>query len=428
LNCISIGCKVNQAEMAEIQHGFRYNSIDVCVLNTCAVTATAEAKSRKLIRRFIRQNPNSRLIVTGCLAQSKPNEVKKLLRKNDLVVGNKDKSKISGMIGQLEIASPSSAHTGRGSSRNDKKEGSPRTRAFVKIQDGCNNFCSYCIVPFLRSEMWSKPPNTVDREIRELVDKGYKETVLTGINLGKHKNLIGVLERLVKIDGLKRLRLSSIELEDVSDELIDLMVDSPIICPHLHIPLQSGSDRILKLMKRHYNSTDFIKRVNLLKSRIENPSITTDIIIGFPGESDEDFQQTLAVCEEVGFSKIHIFPFSPRQGTVAFKMKDQVKPEIIKKRFNLLNNLARELSLRYKQPFLGKAVEVLVEDSAEGFTDRYIKVRIKPGGKTKPNQIVSVKITGIKPDYVTGIATKSHPPTPFANGERVINSSLIKGD
>jgi threonylcarbamoyladenosine tRNA methylthiotransferase MtaB len=402
--------------------------VNTCVINTCAVTATAEAKSRKLIRRFIRENPGSRLIVTGCLAQAKPDEVRKLLRPDDRVVGNKDKGGIAEMIGMIKHTPVSPLIRG-----DNEKE---RTRAFVKIQDGCNNFCSYCIVPFLRSEMWSKPPNTVDKEIRELVDKGYKEVVLTGINLGKYGNhssvmsfprkresitgldsclrrnddskftLVGLLRLLVKIDGLKRLRLSSIELEDVSDELIDLMAENPVICPHLHITLQSGSDRILKLMKRHYSSGDFIKRVNLLKRRIENPAITTDIIVGFPGETEDDFQQTLAVCKEVGFSKIHIFPFSPRQGTVAFVMTDKVKPDIIKKRFNLINNLARELALRYKQIFLNKNVKVLVEESAEGFTDRYIKIRIKPNGNVKPNQIVRVKITGIKPDYVTGIAVK----------------------
>ena len=378
----------------------------VCVLNTCVVTATAEAKSRKLIRRLIRENPHARLIVTGCLAQAKPDEVRRLIRKDDVVVGNKEKGGIAEMIGRIK-------HTPSPLLIEGRDKSTPRTRAFVKIQDGCNNFCSYCIVPFLRSEMWSKPPNTVDREISELVFNGYKEVVLTGINLGKHKNLIGVLERLVKIDGLKRLRLSSIELEDVSEGLIDLMVHNNKICPHLHIPLQSGSDRVLKLMKRHYTSGDFIERINLLKRRIERPSITTDIIVGFPGESDGDFQQTLAVCRAVGFSKIHIFPFSPREGTAAFVIKDKVSHDIIKKRFNLLNNLARELSLRYKESFRGQEVDVLVEEKSEGFTDRYIKVQIKPDGKTKPNQIVRVKVTGIKPDYVTGIAVKTQPPDPL---------------
>ena len=405
LNCISIGCKVNQAEMAEIQHGCYHININVCVLNTCAVTATAEAKSRKLIRRLIRQNPNSRLIVTGCLAQAKPDEVRKLLRKEDMVVGNREKSKIPKIVEKLGLDSRF-----RGNDSNEVNH-HPRTRAFVKIQDGCNNFCSYCIVPFLRSEMWSKPQNTVDKEIRELVYKGYKEVVLTGINLGKYSftaktqriNLVNLIEGLIKVKGLERLRLSSIELEDVSDELIGLMAGNTRLCPHLHIPLQSGSDRVLRLMKRHYTSGDFTGRINLIKSRIENPAITTDIIVGFPGETDDDFQQTLAVCRKVGFSKIHIFPFSPREGTKAFGMSDKVKTDIIKKRFNLINNLARELSLRYKESFLGQEVEVLVEEKSEGFTDRYIKVRIKPNGKVKPNQIVRVKITDIKPEWVIGI-------------------------
>jgi threonylcarbamoyladenosine tRNA methylthiotransferase MtaB len=410
------------AEIKELDFRFRgnnkgggNNNVRVCVLNTCAVTATAEAKSRKLIRRFIRENPGSRLIVTGCLAQAKPDEVRKLLRKEDMVVGNKEKGGIAEMIGKLEIASLSPARTGRGSSRYDKKDGSPRTRAFVKIQDGCNNFCSYCIVPFLRSEMWSKPLEDVDREVRELVSNGYQEVVLTGINLGKYFftqktqriNLVNLIEQLIKIEGIERIRLSSIELEDVSDGLIDLIAKNPVICPHLHIPLQSGSDRVIKLMKRHYTSGDFIKRVDLLKSRIKNPAITTDIIVGFPGESEDDFRQTLAVCKDAGFSKIHIFPFSPRPGTAASGMKEVVKRDIIKKRYNILNNLASELSLKYKQLFLGQEADVLAEEKSEGFTDRYIKVRIKPNGKVKPNQIIRVKVTGIKPEWVNGQIVRS---------------------
>ncbi|MEW6026798.1 MAG: tRNA (N(6)-L-threonylcarbamoyladenosine(37)-C(2))-methylthiotransferase MtaB [Planctomycetota bacterium] len=448
VNCISIGCKVNQAEMAALRGACgaaseRRRIAEVCVLNTCAVTATAEAKSRKLIRRLIRQNPDSRLIVTGCLAQAKPEEVKHLIRKGDAVVGNKEKGRIAEMIEDV-IKQSGSIPVIQSDRQTSRPADQPRTRAFVKIQDGCNNFCSYCIVPYLRSQMWSKPPKEVDKEIRELVDpvrskspeetavskasrertsngvdKGYKEIVLTGINLGKYDDLTGLLKRLLDpirdngrlrrpiSNGAWRLRLSSIELEDVSDELINLMAENPRLCPHLHIPLQSGSDRILKLMKRHYDAADFIRRIDLLKSKIDNPSITTDIIVGFPGETEEDFRQTLEVCRKVGFSKIHIFPYSPREGTTAFGIKNKVKPEIVKKRFNMLNNLATELALNYKQLFINKEVEVLVEDNSEGFTDRYIKAKIKPAGTANPNQIVKVKVTGIKPEYVTGIATKT---------------------
>jgi threonylcarbamoyladenosine tRNA methylthiotransferase MtaB len=258
--------------------------------------------------------------------------------------------------------------------------------------------------------MWSKSEEIVEDEVRNIIDNGYKEIVLSGVNLGLYGNLVGLLERLVQVTGLERIRISSIELNDVSDDLVDLIAKNSVICPHFHIPLQSGSDKILELMKRNYTSADYINRINFIKSRIENPAITTDVIVGFPGESDDDFKDTLSVCEKVGFSKIHIFCFSPRKGTLASEMKNRVKPEIIKKRFIMLNNLEKEIALKYKQLFLGKEVDVLVEDSFEGFTERYIRVKIEhdkaDGFISMQNRIIRVKINEIKDKWMKGTSVK----------------------
>jgi len=433
LNCISIGCKVNQAEISEIKERVQGSDVKIGVINTCVVTSVAEAKSRKLIRRFIRANPDCRLIVTGCFAEAQPDIVRRLIRKDDIVVSNRDKSSIPELVKQWttksekkeehelhegnechELNPPHSPFDkgGRGDliyswdSPHSRYSCLNRTRAFLKIQDGCQKFCSYCIVPFLRSEMWTKPVEIVEEEVRNLVDKGYKEVVLSGVNLGLYSNLVGLLERIVRVAGLERVRISSIELNDVSDELIDWVAKNPVICPHFHIPLQSGSDKILKLMKRNYTSADYINRINFIKTKIENPSITTDVIVGFPGESDDDFEQTLSVCQKVGFSKAHIFCFSPRKGTLASEMKNRVKSEIIKKRFIMLNNLEKELSLRYKQLFLEKEVDVLVEEPFEGFTERYVRVKIKSDKEdvfaSLQNQIVRVKINETKDRWMKG--------------------------
>ncbi|MFH0889176.1 MAG: tRNA (N(6)-L-threonylcarbamoyladenosine(37)-C(2))-methylthiotransferase MtaB [Planctomycetota bacterium] len=417
LNFISIGCKVNQAEMSEIKDKMHDSNIKIGIINTCAVTAVSEAKSRKLIRRFIRENPDYRLIVTGCFAEAQPDIVRRLIRQNDIVVSNRDKSSIPELVKQLtpngvsketnEIISHIENEASNELRSSISLQPNNRTRAFLKIQDGCRKFCSYCIVPFLRSEMWSKSEEIVEDEVRNIIDNGYKEIVLSGVNLGLYGNLVGLLERLIRLTGLERIRISSIELNDVSNKLVNLIAKNPKICPHFHIPLQSGSDKIIKLMKRNYTSADYINRINFIKSKIENPAITTDVIVGFPGESDDDFKETLLVCQKVGFSKIHIFSFSPRKGTVASEMKNKVKPEMIKKRFIMLNNLEREIALKYKQLFLGKEVDVLVEDSFEGFTERYIRVKIEhdkeDGFISRRNQIIRVKINEIKDKWMKGM-------------------------
>jgi threonylcarbamoyladenosine tRNA methylthiotransferase MtaB len=407
LHCISIGCKVNQAEISEIKSKVEQPNIKIGLINTCAVTSVSEAKSRKIIRRFIRDNSDYRLIVTGCFVEAQPDIVRKLIRKDDIAVSNRDKANIPELIKQLTGEYDDSSkqrimHIG-------DVEGVKyhnRTRAFLKIQDGCKEFCSYCIVPFLRSEISSKSEKSVEEEAKNLVTNGYKEIVLSGVNLGAYGNLIGLLEKLTRVTGLKRIRLSSIELNDVNDELINLMSRHYNICPHFHIPLQSGSDKILKIMKRKYTVMDYIRRIDFIKSKIEKPSITTDVIVGFPGENDDDFKDSLVACQKVGFSKIHIFCFSPREGTLAWGMRNKVESETIKNRFIRLNNLEKELSLQYKQLFLGKDVNVLVEDSFEGFTERYIRVKIEHDKddtlSLMRNKIIRVKINEVREKWIKG--------------------------
>jgi threonylcarbamoyladenosine tRNA methylthiotransferase MtaB len=401
INYLSIGCKVNQAELSEIKEKLQGINADICVLNTCALTSVSSAKSRKLIRRLIKQTPDSSLIVTGCFVDAYPDIVKKLIRQNDIAFPNKEKSRIPEIINRM-------THT-KYQNPNYQTCSLPssgiRTRAFLKIQDGCEDFCAYCLVPYLRSEIWYKPDKEVVADIQKLVADGYKEVVLTGVNLGTYPNLAGLLEKLVSTENLIRLRLSSIELTDISETLIDLISRNPVICPHLHIPLQSGSDRIINSMRRNYTSADFIRRINYIKDKIENPSITTDVIVGFPGETDDDFNKTLSVCKEVNFSKIHIFPFSPRKGTLASEMENKIRPQIIKKRFAILNNLAKELSLKYKTLFIGKEVEILIEENNQGLTERYIRVKVEDETKENrllENQLVRVKINKITPEFIKG--------------------------
>ncbi|MBI4712621.1 MAG: MiaB/RimO family radical SAM methylthiotransferase [Planctomycetes bacterium] len=416
-NFISLGCKVNQAEMAELKAKLR-GAADTCIINTCALTATSEAKSRKLIRRAIKLNPDCRaplgavrpdcrLIVTGCYATSKPDEVKEILKgTTGQVVVNEDKMDIGNLTTKTQRTQ-----------RPLRLSGECKTRAMLKIQDGCNQFCSYCIIPYLRGKPTSRPPDEIYQHAQKLAADGYKEIVITGINTGsytwpvttdKHRctqiNLTCLLKRIITIPGIERVRISSIELNYISDELIDLMrnpqsaIRNPQskICPHLHIPLQSGSDRILKLMNRRYTASEYLKRLSYIKKKIKHPSITTDVIVGFPVETDADFRQTLAVCKKAGFSKIHVFPYSPRAGTPAASLKP-VQSGIVKARARTLQKLADQLALDYKRHYINKAVEVLVEGKKDGFSERYMRVEFQ-GAEKYTNQLVRVKVTDATPE------------------------------
>ncbi|MEW5707045.1 MAG: tRNA (N(6)-L-threonylcarbamoyladenosine(37)-C(2))-methylthiotransferase MtaB [Actinomycetota bacterium] len=398
----TLGCKVNQYEGEQIiaemeKYGWRYVDFsakaDVYIINSCTVTSVASHKSRQLIRRAIKKNPEATVIVTGCYADSDRKEIASISGV-DLVLGNEDKSKIPYLLFEkLGIESMN----GDGA----KPATSLHTRALVKVQDGCNQFCSYCIVPHVRSNLWSRPIPEVFDEVNRLVAGGTQEVVLTGIHLGLYGANTGtglgdLLARLVEIPQLGRIRLSSIELNEVTPQIIDLMTSSDKLCNHLHIPLQSGSNRILKAMNRHYTAEEFAERTDELKSKIKDLAITTDIIVGFPGETERDFEDSIKLVKKVGFSKLHVFKFSPRKGTPAATYPEQIPGAVKDERSAALIDIGRDLSASYASSYLGKRMRILVERKQgkylSGISDNYIRVYCE-GPREIIGKLVTVEIT-----------------------------------
>lgn len=385
----TLGCKVNQYETQAIRERFLgkgykeiYNGIpaDFCLINTCTVTAAADAKCRNLIRSAIKENPSARIIVTGCLIE-------------------KDRRAVADIKG-VDLIIPKSLFPQRIS------KFCGHTRAFLKVQDGCDNFCSYCKVPLVRGRPRSKNLGQIAQEAQALVKNGLKEIVLCGICLGAYGkdlipklNLVDVIKELEKIDGLLRIRLSSIEAGDVPEELIARMAQSKKLCPHLHIPIQSGDDEILKKMNRKYSRRDYLELIRKIKKRIPGVAITTDVLVGFPGETEKNFKQTVDLVKKILPLKVHIFPYSPRKGTPADAFRERINPAIIKERIQRLRGVADNCVAIYKKRFAGKKMAVLIErqcqdnpDFWEGYTDNYIKVRIK-SGRNLQNQLVSLNLT-----------------------------------
>jgi len=413
----TLGCKVNQYETQAIREkfinaGFREINAagklesDICVINTCTVTHRADRESLNLIRRARRQNPAARIVVTGCLAELDDDKIK-TINAASLIVRNNDKAKIVGLLNGTKADKETSG-------RLEVSDFSGHTRAFLKIQDGCNNFCSYCKVPLVRGKSKSRPPEEVISEAGRLVNKGFKEIVLTGICLGSYGkdltprvSLVNVINNLEELRGLLRLRLSSIEAGDISTDLLNTFANSKILCPHLHIPLQSGDSRILEAMNRGYSSRDYLGLIKKVKARIPGVSITTDILVGYPGETDDNFKQTLRLVEKIQPLKVHVFPYSLRKGTAASRnFKAAVAPLVIKERMRRISQVADKWSLFYKKQFLGRQVTVLFErqckdspDYWQGYTGSYIKVRIRSKDNLK-NCPVCVTLKKITADFV----------------------------
>ena len=403
----TLGCKVNQYDSQTIRDKLSYagfNEIrskdiaDICVINTCTVTSRADTKSLYLIRKAIKDNPNAKIVVTGCAVFDNSKWLERIKGIN-LIVDNDRRDKI------IKLIDPSLP---------DPEKAIPisnfnhRTRAFVKIQDGCDNFCSYCKVPYVRGGSRSRQAKDIKQEVKGLVDNGFKEIVLCGICLGDfgrglstRMNLVGLIEELEKIGGLKRIRLSSIEAKDVTDTLIAKISSSNKLCKHLHIPFQSGDDKILQLMNRKYTQNFYIKLIDKIKKAIKDVAITTDVIVGFPGESDENFDNTVKLLKKVLPLRTHVFPFSARAGTKAYSLQNKVPSSIIKERAFILKDAAGNLSYLYRQNFLHKRLDVLVEgnvdkkwDSYQGYSSNYIKVFIenkKLTGKNL-NRVISVQV------------------------------------
>ena len=381
----TLGCKVNQYESSSMAGIFRsrgYQVVDfgeradVYVVNTCTVTHAGDRKSRQFIRRAVRSNPEGLVVVAGCYAQVSPGEVL-AIPGVDLVIGTANKSLIVDRVEELQKGKKANAV--QESSQIGEFEELPavavtgRTRAFLKIQEGCNNYCSYCIVPFARGPLRSRDPGRILEEAGKMVEEGYREIVLTGIHTGAYgrdkpggPGLASLLERLSGIRGLARIRLSSVEPMDVHEELLAVLAGGLPFCPHLHIPLQSGDDGILSAMKRHYSAADFKRLAGDIREKIRDVSITTDVIVGFPGETGDSFNNTYHLAEEIRFSGMHVFKYSPRKGTAAAEFPGQVAGEVKERRSHMLIELGSVLAGEFASKYVGREVEVLVEDLADG--------------------------------------------------------------
>lgn len=408
IKTVTLGCKVNQYESRYLLEGLYQQGYvdaaadetpDVIVINTCTVTADSDAKSRHIIRKLHRDYPAARQIIMGCWASRNPEIAAQLAQEagNDSAV-LLDKSRLGEWL--LSQGCPR-LPVGIG-------RFSEHTRAFVKVQDGCRQFCSYCIIPHVRNRLSSRAPEEVKTEIERLIQNGYKEIVLTGIHLGfygegfensqlKNLTLADLAACLTAIDADFRFRISSLESHEVSDALLTLMRDNPEkICPHLHISMQSGSDRILKAMNRPSTSQQYLERCRRAKEFVPDIALTTDVIVGFPGETDDDFSQTLAVCREAGFSKIHIFRYSQREGTPAAEMENQIPAHIKRARAVELAKLEADLRRAYFKNQAGKSARVLVEEFSNGrvtgATERYIPVKM-PGSELNVGQFLTVTLS-----------------------------------
>ena len=417
----TLGCKVNSYEsriMTEdlINAGYveeKDNNIpaDIYIINTCSVTNTADSKSLKLIRQAIKKNKDAIIVVCGCLAQVKPETVN--IEGVDIVIGNKNKSKVSEYINEYvknknkktDIYDISNVEFETMQLNNFDK-----TRAFIKIQDGCNNFCAYCIIPYTRGSVRSKPREDILNEIDHLTLNGHKEIVLTGIHTGNYGSefdnydFADLLNEIVKIKKLSKIRISSIEITELNDRVLEIIKNNNVLVDHLHIPLQSGSDEILKLMNRKYDTKYFIEKINKIRPDI---SITTDVIVGFPNETDKNFNETIETIKKVDFSKLHVFPYSKREGTKAATMEGQIKEEVKKQRVMELLKLSKELENKYMNKFIGKTLTFIPEVYKDGYlighTGNYLLIKLK-GCEELLHKEVSVKLMENQYPYIISSA------------------------
>ena len=409
----TLGCKVNTYEsnaMLKIFNEAGYQEVDfkqvadVYVINTCTVTNTGDSKSRQMIRKAIRKNPKATICVVGCYSQTAPEEIEKI-EGVGVVLGTQYRSDIVKYVdehletGEMVIKVDNVMNLRKFEDLNIDRF--KNTRAFLKIQDGCNNFCTYCIIPYARGRVRSRQKESVLNQAQRLVDNGYVEIVLTGIHTAGYGedlddySFYELLVDLVKIKGLKRLRISSIETSQISDEIIDLIGSNEIIVDHLHVPLQAGSDATLKRMNRKYTTAEYLEKINKIRSYLPNIAFTTDVIVGFPGETDEEFEETYNFIKQVNYSELHVFPYSPRKNTPAAKMKDQVNDQIKHERANRLLQLSKELNHEFALKQIGKTLKVLFEkrdgEYLIGHSGDYLKVKVKTADNLI-GEIVTIKI------------------------------------
>lgn len=391
---VTLGCKVNQYETQLVKEtllrngyreAFEGESADLCVVNTCTVTATGDSKGRQIIRQLARNNPGTRTVVMGCYATRDPQAVSRLPGVFEVVTDKRELPDVFDRLGIVDIPTGISQFDGR-------------KRAYVKVQDGCILKCTYCIIPQVRPGLRTRPLNDIEDEVRRLIDNGYREIVISGIHVGHYGvettrgrsgkppfRLWHLFRHLDRIPGDWRMRLSSVEAAEIHKDFIAAAADCEHLCPQFHPALQSGSDAVLRRMRRRYSIKRFLEKVDQMRERLDRPAFTTDVIVGFPGETDADFEQTLEACRRAGFMKIHVFPFSARKGTPAAEFPDQVPPEVRKERGQQLAALERELARDYYGQLVGGRLEVLIERESEqqagwvrGTDRRYVPVEL-PG-------------------------------------------------
>ncbi|MDO3409156.1 tRNA (N(6)-L-threonylcarbamoyladenosine(37)-C(2))-methylthiotransferase MtaB [Saccharibacillus sp. CPCC 101409] len=415
----TLGCKVNFYDTEAIWQLFKkegYEQVefdqtaDVYLINTCTVTNTGDKKSRQIIRRAVRRNPDAIVAVTGCYAQTSAAEILEIPGV-DLVIGTQDREKILPLVSEIQAKrEPINAVRNIMKTRTFEELDVPsfngHTRAFLKIQEGCNNFCTFCIIPWSRGLSRSREPQSVLAQARQLVAAGYKEIVLTGIHTGgygddmENYRLSDLMEELDKVEGLERIRISSIEASQIDDKMLDVLKRSTKMCRHFHIPLQAGDDSVLKRMRRKYTTAEFADKIARIREAMPDVAITTDVIVGFPGETDEMYRTGYEFMQAIGFSEMHVFPYSQRTGTPAARMDDQVDEDIKNTRVHELIELSERMQLEYAQKFVGQVVEVIPEKNdkglypqgfAAGHSDNYLTV-VFEGSQELQGQLCRVQI------------------------------------
>lgn len=425
----TLGCKVNQADTASMENLFLLSGhqlvsfdgeADVYIINTCVVTNTGQRKSRQTIHRAIRKNPNALIVVTGCYPQTAAEEVKAIAGV-DMIIGNQDRAQIVQLVEERfahrQTDTLDAVHKLTASTAFEEMAAgdiTDKTRAFLKIQEGCNQFCTYCIIPYARGPLRSRSLESISTETQRLISAGFKEIVLIGIHLGCYgkenhdgPTLYDAVKTVLDVPGVQRLRLGSLESVEVEPRLLTLMQEDARFCRHLHLPLQSGCDKTLQAMHRPYTTAKFKTLLADIKTKVPDIAITTDVIAGFPGETEADFETTCKFAESCGFSKMHIFPFSARKGTPAEKFAGAVTEAVKKERADILGRIDETMHKTFLQAMVGQNAEVLFEQPAgedyfEGLTGNYQRVFVKSGGRNLGGEILPVKITAFDGEKLLG--------------------------
>lgn len=425
----TLGCKVNQADTASMENLFLRSGhqlvsfdgeADVYIINTCVVTNTGQRKSRQTIHRAIRKNPNALIVVTGCYPQTAAEEVKAIAGV-DMIIGNQDRAQIVQLVEERlahrQTDTLDAVHKLTASTAFEEMAAgdiTDKTRAFLKIQEGCNQFCTYCIIPYARGPLRSRSLESIRTETQRLISAGFKEIVLIGIHLGCYgkenpdgPTLYDAVKTVLDVPGVQRLRLGSLESVEVEPRLLTLMQEDARFCRHLHLPLQSGCDKTLQAMHRPYTTAKFKTLLADIKTKVPDIAITTDVIVGFPGETEADFETTCKFAESCGFSKMHIFPFSARKGTPAEKFAGAVTEAVKKERADILGRIDETMHKAFLQAMVGQTAEVLFEQPAgedyfEGLTGNYQRVFVKSGGRNFGGEILPVKITAFDGEKLLG--------------------------